>query len=551
MGISTTPTLQRPNECDVITIFPMGVQCFVHHPTTDRSFDGLAALSITGGTPPYVISWDIGGFAPALTNVGVGEYSATIVDSYGDFTANTVCVLTAETKTILDMCFVVSGVVINDVVYITSESLGLKNGRPSYFLHYGIQDLGYVFWNQANQEWYFCQSLDCQSGPYNIFSGNTFYPSGTTEWELASDTEFRIMESYVGSCNSPVNPENEYKLCFSIETFGENVEVPTFNVQNIEFNPSTDINGRQSWTSDTSQYLLFWNTGSTPSRWTITGYSPTTLFINNDPSYPPLSNWQILGNSNIRSVSMIEGDCNTGYSVFVSATDNDALCGGLGSITATASGGLIPYSYSINGGQSYQLSPMFNNLTPGNYSVTAIDNNGIVGNTVSVTISNNLPTSYILNLIVDYNNDTFSITAPSLPGGVTLSIDLEMTSIFSFYPAGILPQPTYDNYTTVSNSFQLLLINQTTNLIPLTGPCTAKNPISILQIQKTFTKTLTFSSNQTITGSTTNLIINPPVGSCKNAVGYYYLTMTKPQINGCDCCQLEIKNPTIPTPPQI
>ena len=77
MGTSTTPTLQRPNECDVITIFPMGVQCFVEHPSTDRSFDGTAALVITGGTPPYVISWDIGGFAPAISNIGVGEYSAT------------------------------------------------------------------------------------------------------------------------------------------------------------------------------------------------------------------------------------------------------------------------------------------------------------------------------------------------------------------------------------------------------------------------------------------------------------------------------------------
>lgn len=552
MGLETTPTLQRPNECDVITIFPMGVKCFVQNPTTDRSFDGAAVLSITGGTPPYTISWEVGGFAFGLSNIGVGEYSATVVDYYGDFTANTVCVLTAETTSISGMCFVVSGILENQVVYVTSENIGLKNGKPSYFLQYGIQDLGYVFWNQATEQWYFCQSLECQSGLINVLSGNTFYPSATTgQWEIASDTIIQIVESYVGFCVSPVNPVENYELCFSIQSLDKNVEVPTPNVEQVNFDPSTDINGRQSWTSVTSQYLLYWNTGSTPSQWTITGYNPTTLFINNDPTYPPLSNWQTLGNPNITSVNMVEGNCSSGYTVFTSAFDNDALCGGLGSITVSASGGFIPYSYSIDGGSSYQLSPIFNNLTFGIYAVTTKDSNNVIGNSINVTISNNLPTSYNLSLIVNYVNNTFSITAPTLPGGVTLSVDLVMTSIFTFYPTSLIPAPNYNNFTTVEGSLQLALSNVTTNVIPISGPCTADNPISGLQLQRTYGATLNFTSNQTITGTTTSNIINSPVGPCKNAVGYYYLTMTNPIINGCSCCDINLINPTIPTPPQI
>ena len=99
MGNLTIPTINRPNECDVITIFPMGVQCFVQNPTNDRSFDGLATLGITGGTPPYTVEWEIGSFAPALSNLGVGEYTATVIDSYGDFTATTTCVLSSTTTT--------------------------------------------------------------------------------------------------------------------------------------------------------------------------------------------------------------------------------------------------------------------------------------------------------------------------------------------------------------------------------------------------------------------------------------------------------------------
>jgi hypothetical protein len=97
----------------------------------------------------------------------------------------------------------------------------------------------------------------------------------------------------------------------------------------------------------------------------------------------------------------------------------------------------------------------------------------------------------------------------------------------------------------------MVLTNVTTNVVPIPGPCSADNPISGLQIQKTFTSTLNFTSNQTITGVTTNSIINPPVGACRNAVGYYYFNMTNPSVSGCDCCQLNLINPTIPTPPQI
>ena len=68
----TIPTVKPPNECDVLTIFPMGVDCIVQNPSNDRTFDGAAALSITGGTPPYTVFWEIGSFAPALANIGVG-----------------------------------------------------------------------------------------------------------------------------------------------------------------------------------------------------------------------------------------------------------------------------------------------------------------------------------------------------------------------------------------------------------------------------------------------------------------------------------------------
>ena len=96
----TPPTPVDPtNECDVLTIFPMEVNCFTTQPTFSDTYDGAVALGITGGTPPYTIIWKDGSVAPAKFNLGPGNYEATVTDYYGDFSVPTICVLTAETTT--------------------------------------------------------------------------------------------------------------------------------------------------------------------------------------------------------------------------------------------------------------------------------------------------------------------------------------------------------------------------------------------------------------------------------------------------------------------
>jgi len=110
------------NECNVKTIFPMGVTCVVTSPSSLYSSDGIAQLVITGGTPPYNISWDNGNGTPIITNLSVGSYGATITDYYGDFSARTTCVLVAPTTTtststtttttlpVYDFCMVIDSV---------------------------------------------------------------------------------------------------------------------------------------------------------------------------------------------------------------------------------------------------------------------------------------------------------------------------------------------------------------------------------------------------------------------------------------------------------
>jgi gliding motility-associated-like protein len=69
------------------------------------------------------------------------------------------------------------------------------------------------------------------------------------------------------------------------------------------------------------------------------------------------------------------------------ATKVDPTCLPNGTITVTASGGTQPYSYSINGGTTYQPSNTFTGLTGGTYSVIVRDANSCTSTPQPVTLT--------------------------------------------------------------------------------------------------------------------------------------------------------------------
>jgi len=81
------------NECGIITILPMVVECEVSNPSSFTSNDGEVSVSITGGTAPYTVTWSNGSISPVIGGIGNGSYTATTVDYYGDYTATTVCTI--------------------------------------------------------------------------------------------------------------------------------------------------------------------------------------------------------------------------------------------------------------------------------------------------------------------------------------------------------------------------------------------------------------------------------------------------------------------------
>jgi len=94
----TSQAYSQQNECDVFTLFDMGIQCeTISSPTSSTSTNGALNVIVTGGTAPYSFYWGGGQRIQSISGLPPGDYPITVVDYYGDYTASTVCSLFGPT----------------------------------------------------------------------------------------------------------------------------------------------------------------------------------------------------------------------------------------------------------------------------------------------------------------------------------------------------------------------------------------------------------------------------------------------------------------------
>jgi hypothetical protein len=86
----------KTDPCYYSTILPLGIVCNVTQPLAGQPFTGILDLEISGGTPPYYVTWSPGGVGKTIYYQGPGVYTATVTDVWKDFTATTTCVLEEE-----------------------------------------------------------------------------------------------------------------------------------------------------------------------------------------------------------------------------------------------------------------------------------------------------------------------------------------------------------------------------------------------------------------------------------------------------------------------
>jgi hypothetical protein len=162
------PVVQLKNECDVFTLFDLGVQCYpVELPSSSTSSDGILSLKITGGTTPYSIYWQGGQRSQTLVGIPAGSYEVIVVDYYGDYSSTTICSLLAPsptptatltpTPTITpspswpNLCLIVSN---GQTTYGPFQFVpnGNQNGKPTW-----VSGIYTTIWNINQQRW------DCDS----------------------------------------------------------------------------------------------------------------------------------------------------------------------------------------------------------------------------------------------------------------------------------------------------------------------------------------------------------------------------------------------------
>ena len=437
--MGTQPIIVKPvNECAIITLFPMTAICNSINPSTPQSYDGSVSVLVSGGTPPYNITWEEGGSGPTKSNIGVGNYHATIVDFYGDFTANTICSLTAETTT--------------TTTSTSTTTLPVYSGLCMYFT-------------------------------------NTHGPN--------SETHQFLFNGY--------------------------------------------LNGQPTWKSDDNLYDIYWSTGTT-NQWLVDGWSNGIIY-NSNTSTPPLTGWQFLGGSYSASyvITVLEGSCVSNPMINMSISTQAPTCVNNGSIIITANGGTPAYQYSINGGTTYQSSPVFSNLGSGIYSVMVKDSNNIT-TTQSVTLTSaSVINTYQIQLLLTGPNSFNILVTPTLPSGTFITFNLTHNSTFK-----LAPSPTVATY----NNLVTVIVNGTpiTTPSPILTTSTMFNPCDsgsiYTKINVTNWNTITFNSSTTISGTFTNTI-NPitPLVNCYNVSGQSKILINNAKLNKCECCNLIVKNP--------
>ena len=223
---SQSPVYRLKNDCEVFTVFPMGVSCnVIKQPSSPTTPDGILRVSITGGTSPYTVTWENGQVGEYLYNVLPGSWESVVVDFYGDYTASTICNISAvpvtptPTPTITPtttppamyepLCILINFTdpQIPDPPQIQFVPGSVVNGKPSW-----INGTNQLIWNPGQSRW---EITNYTVNGGLVVSYTTSVPP-LSGWIIEGNPNNVIVTAQNGSC-SPTNP-----LVFELEINNSN-----------------------------------------------------------------------------------------------------------------------------------------------------------------------------------------------------------------------------------------------------------------------------------------------------------------------------------------
>lgn len=277
------PNFRLVNECEPITIAPLSVLCSITNVTRYGGNNGSIELLISGGTPPYTISWSNGNTTPFLTNLTAGFYQYTVSDYYGDFVFTNGCTvsqspLPTPTPPLSNICMTVNvdGIIERNTYNVIDDGGGI----PGYQRDDGLGDIG---WRIDEDPPFWSIESDLTSGDMKNF--NPEYPP-LTGWVITDLSRTGFAEGTNGDCKESGN------FCMTIN-------VSSFATQpyRIYFNEFGEANGKPKWSDNLGQYNVLWSETPPNSSWVVQGlpgYATFTL-VNSNPAIPPTNQWFVNG----------------------------------------------------------------------------------------------------------------------------------------------------------------------------------------------------------------------------------------------------------------
>lgn len=476
------------NDCGVITILPMGVECYSINSSTPDSNDGRIYLTITGGSTPYSVTWSNGLKDQNIKNLIPGEYVATVVDFYGDYSATTTCLV--ESNTFYMDYF--QSCTNSDYLYLT----GLTSSNF-------VEGLVYKF-TTAQGCW--------------TYSGQTLSSGQTITGDTLSSGPFDTCEE----CDPPPPPLPFYPTDLCLYTDSTPFTAYPFTFYDF-------VNERPAYTgtsSASSAFTISYLTATTFSYWIVLGKTGSVL-KNSSNTFNPLGGWVEEGTLN--TWTAVSGSCPSSPVLSFDLTTTNESCEGScnGSVTIKAKGGTGGYQYKLFNG-TYQSSPTFNNLCPQSnteFFVKDSSNTEVQGSftilpgTKKVTYTLSLQTkSYFTK--EDYGNQVIKKldyeikVSPPLPDGITIDVPLFLSVNDTTAEPGsattVYTPTLYSGITTVSPTSNSL----TSTNITIPSPYSFRYPYTTTQ--KTFSvvyPTVTLKKGLTVSGTVTSTVTKISSGS--------------------------------------
>ena len=493
------------NDCGVTTILPLGVECYSVNASTPDSNDGRIYLTITGGSSPYSITWSNASKDQNIKNLIPGEYTATVVDYYGDYTATTVCTV-ESTQFYVDL-----------FADCANEYNLYLTGLTTTFVEGGI----YKFTTSDST-----LNLGCF-----IYSGKTLNGDNFLSTAILTEGPFDTCDE----CDPPPVPLPDYPTDLCLYTNSTPFTAYPFTFYDF-------VNDRPSYTgtsSSSSAFTISWISATTFTNWLVLGKNGYVL-KNPSDTFNPLGGWVEEGTLN--TWTAVSGTCPSAPVLSFNLTTTNESCEGLcnGSVTIKANGGSGGYQYKLFNG-TYQPSPTFNNLCPQNNTQFFVkDSSGTEVQGTFTILPGTKKVTYTLSLVTksyftkqDYGNQTIKKldyelkVSPALPDGVTINVPLYISVNDSMSQPGsattVYSPVLYSGTSTVSPTSNSL----TSTKVDKANQYSYRYPYST--IQKNYSvqyPTITLKKGLTVSGTVTSTITKISNG-----------TPT------CSCSSFLIKNP--------